>query len=434
MEKQVGCDKIEWHSETRKISELIAYEKNPRKFTPKGMEDLTVSLEKFGLAEPIVINQDNVICGGHARIKALQKISGKNAEVQVYVPNKLLDDAEIAELCVRLNKNIAGEFDFEILLNQFDMPDLLDWGFENTDFNLEPYETHIGGLTDPDEVPEPPEIAITKLGDTWLLGGHRLRCGDSTSKQEVALLCGEEKAKLMATDPPYLVDYQGGNHPQSWSNKGKANKDKHWDDYNEGDGAAFFSKFLKVALEVALTEKPAIYQWHATKRQALVEQAWLDNGLLVHQTLIWVKSRAVLTRSHYMWQHEPCFYGWVKGNIPDGKPPCNMTTIWQIDSKIEDGASGIHPTQKPVETVIRPIEYHTQAGDMIYEPFSGSGTAIIAAETCKRRCYAMELSPVFVDVAVKRWQNFTGEQAIHQATGKNFNELEAEQAATQDAA
>ena len=127
-----------------------------------------------------------------------------------------------------------------------------------------------------------------------------------------------------------------------------------------------------------------------------------------------------------MWQHEPCFYGWVKGNVPDGKPASNATTIWQIDSKIEDGASGIHPTQKPVETVIRPIEYHTQVGDMIYEPFSGSGTAIIAAETCKRRCFAIELSPVFVDVAVKRWQNFTGEQAIDQASGKSFNQLEAQ--------
>ena len=148
-------NKIEWHSETRKISELIAYEKNPRKFTPKGMADLEVSLDKFGLAEPIVINQNNVICGGHARIKALQKISGKNAEVQVYVPNKLLDDAEIAELCVRLNKNIAGEFDFEILLNQFDMPDLLDWGFENTDFNLADNESQIVGLN----LPEPDELA-----------------------------------------------------------------------------------------------------------------------------------------------------------------------------------------------------------------------------------------------------------------------------------
>ena len=439
MAKQVGDDvvsdvadnggnpnnKISWHSEVRKISELKSYEKNPRKFTPKGMADLEVSLEKFGLAEPIVINLDNVICGGHARVKALQKISGKNAEVQVYVPSKLLDDAEIAELCVRLNKNIAGEFDFEILLNRFDMPDLLDWGFESAEFGIVE-EQNIVGLTDPDEVPEVPEIAITRLGDTWLLGGHKIVCGDSTCKDTVALLCGDEKAKLMATDPPYLVNYSGGNHPQSWSNQGKANKDKHWDDYNEGEGAEFFSKFLSVALQVALTENPAIYQWHATKRQTLVEQAWLDNGLLVHQTLIWVKSRATLTRSHYMWQHEPCFYGWVKGNIPEGKPPSNMTTIWQIDSKIEDGASGIHPTQKPVETVIRPIEYHTQAGDMIYEPFSGSGTAIIAAETCKRRCYAMELSPVFVDVAVKRWQNFTGEQAIHQATGKSFNELEDE--------
>ncbi|MDE3016692.1 MAG: site-specific DNA-methyltransferase, partial [Pseudomonadota bacterium] len=178
---------------------------------------------------------------------------------------------------------------------------------------------------------------------------------------------------------------------------------------------------LKTALDIALVENPAIYQWHATKRQALVEQAWIECGLLMHQTIIWVKSRPVLTRCHYMWQHEPCFYGWVKGKVPM-KPPANASTVWQIDSKVEDGASGIHPTQKPVETVRRPIEYHTKPGDLIYEPFSGSGTAIIAAEMTGRRCYAMEMSPAFVDVAVKRWQNFTGKDAIHAETGERFND------------
>jgi hypothetical protein len=124
----------------------------------------------------------------------------------------------------------------------------------------------------------------------------------------------------MPTDPPYLVNYQGGNHPQSWHNS-PAVKDTHWDDYQDGEGAAFFTAFLRVTLAEALTPNPACYQFHASSRQALVEQAWQANGLLVHQQLIWVKSRAVLTHSHYLWQHEPCFYGWVQGKQPSRKPP-----------------------------------------------------------------------------------------------------------------
>jgi DNA modification methylase len=212
----------------------------------------------------------------------------------------------------------------------------------------------------------------------------------------------------MPTDPPYLVNYQGGNHPQSWHNKAEV-KDKHWDDYQEGDGADFFARFIEVALAEALTPNPAIYQFHASSRQALVEQAWKQNGLLVHQQLIWVKTRAVLTHSHYMWQHEPCFYGWVQGTPPSRKPPANATTIWPVDQAGD--SSGLHPTQKPVELIQRMVEYHTRPGEAIYEPFAGSGTAIVAAELTGRVCYAQELSPAFCDVIVQRWQELTGKTA-----------------------
>jgi DNA modification methylase len=215
-----------------------------------------------------------------------------------------------------------------------------------------------------------------------------------------------ERAVLMATDPPYLVDYRGGNHPQSWANRAEV-KDKHWDDYVDPDQASdFFASFIRVALKEALSDRPAIYQWHAARRSILVEQAWLSNKLLVHQQIIWKKSRPVLGRQHFMWQHEPCLYGWVQGKIPRLRPPNNATTIWDVNQRGE--SDGIHPTQKPAELFVRPMQWHTRSGGVVFEPFSGSGTSIIAAEMTGRRCFALEISPSFVDVACRRYQEHTG--------------------------
>jgi len=253
----------------------------------------------------------------------------------------------------------------------------------------------------------------TKLGDLWHLGDHRLLCADSTDPASVERLMDNAKAALLATDPPYLVNYQGGNHPQSRHNSAKT-KDKHWDDYEDPEAAvAFYVGFLRAALP-HLAPNTAIYQWHAHRRQALVEAAWKDCGLLVHQQLIWAKARGVLTHSHYLWAHEPCFYGWVEGAPPSRKPPANESTVWQID---QQGASmGIHPTQKPLALFERPMSYHTAPGAICYEPFAGSGTQLIAAERLGRRCYAIELEPRYVDVAVARWEAFAGRPAAREAS------------------
>jgi DNA modification methylase len=207
-----------------------------------------------------------------------------------------------------------------------------------------------------------------------------------------------QTATLMATDPPYLVDYDGGSHPQSWHNKASV-KDKHWDDYQDpAAGVAFFRGFIEAALP-HLAPHVAIYQWHAHRRQ-----------VLVHQQLIWAKARAVLTHSHFMWQHEPAFYGWVEGAPPLLKPPANATTVWQVDQVGE--SDGIHPTQKPVELFARPIAYHTRPGDICYDAFLGSGTAVIAAEQAGRRSYGLEISPAYAQVCIERWQAFTGREAV----------------------
>jgi len=228
---------------------------------------------------------------------------------------------------------------------------------------------------------------------------HRLMCADSTDKASVERLMNEEKAGLMATDPPYCVEYHGGNHPRSLSNS-ELVKDKHHADYQEtGLGKNFFLQFLKVALDAALSERPAIYQWHAHKRQAMVEECWGECGLMIHQQLIWAKARPVLTFSHMLWAHEPCFYGWIKGKPPARKPPATATTLWKLD---QQGLQGIHPTEKPVAVFAWPMEWHLEKGEVAFEPFAGSGTSLVAAEQTGRLCYAIEKAPAFVACTLER--------------------------------
>jgi len=248
----------------------------------------------------------------------------------------------------------------------------------------------------------------------------------------VARVMDGKRAVLMATDPPYLVDYRGGQHPATEANGGKwgADPDKHWDTYIDHEHSVeFYIAFLHTAVSWALAENAAVYQWFAIMRSEVIWQSWREAGLLAHQVLIWKKTRAVLTHSQFMWDYEPFVYGWPEGHPPRLRPPADTKAVWEIESKIDDGATGIHPTQKPIETIRRPITYHTEPGGLLYEPFSGSGTAIIAAEELGRSCAAIELSPAFVDVAVARWQAFTGREAVLEDDGRTFKELADERLA-----
>ncbi len=258
----------------------------------------------------------------------------------------------------------------------------------------------------------------TSTGQRWRIGDHRLLCGDSTSVDDVARLMGGERAVLFSTDPPYAVGYTGGSHPQSWANRGAANRDKDWSGQyveaksadirnTEEAGLELYRGFIKAALEFAIVRNAAWYLWHASKRHSMVEKVWAEFGAFVHQQIIWVKSRPVLTYSTYLWQHEPCLFGWIKGERPktrrsqvgatgDEFP----TTVWQVpSSEVETDA---HPTSKPCRLFSLPLEMHTEPGDICYEPFSGSGSQLVAAQQTGRRCYAIEKSPPFVAVALER--------------------------------
>ncbi len=257
----------------------------------------------------------------------------------------------------------------------------------------------------------------TELGQLWILGDHRLLCGDSTSPADVTRLMNGEKAVLFATDPPYLVDYTGENHPGTKASQDRPSLNKDWsssyrdfDGSEQGDG--LYDGFIKVAVEIAIREDAAWYCWHASRRQAMVEAAWEKHGAFVHQQVLWCKDRAILTRSWYLWQHEPCFFGWVRGK----KPPKNvaaspLSTVWSLPS-VSRSEDIDHPTIKPVEVFAIPMRQHTEPGDICYEPFSGSGTQIVAAEQTRRRCYAMEVAPEFLAVGIQRWADATGKTPV----------------------
>ncbi len=385
-------------------SELIANPKNWRKHPAAQRKAMNAILAEIGFAGAVLAREDEsgrlVLIDGHLRAEA---VSG--ADVPVLVLD--VTEAEADKILATFDPLSAmAEIDSGAWSSLIDGITFTDADFGKVLGGLRPGVKP--GKTDEDAIPEPPKEPVTRPGDLWILGDHRILCGDSTNTGDVARLMNGEKAALMATDPPYLVDYQGGNHPQSWANRPDV-KDKHWDDYVDPDKASdFFSLFMGVALP-HLEEYAAIYQWHASSRQMLVQAAWEQNSVHVHQTIIWVKARPVLTRCHYMWQFEPAFYGWKKGKSPKLKPPANSRNVWEIDQQGEQ--DGIHPTQKPVELFRRPLQFHTKPGGLAYEPFSGSGTAIIAAENTGRRVFAMELSPQFVDVAVQRWEEYSGQKA-----------------------
>jgi DNA modification methylase len=398
------------------ISDLILDEKNANKGTKRGRELLGQSIRKYGAGRSVVVDRHGRVIAGNKTLEAARAVGIKSISIVesdgsslVAVQRGDLDlknDKKAKELAIADNR--VSEIDLEWnpeVLASLDV-DLTQFWNEN-ELNSLLKEYRCGDLA----APEPKvELAAelqkkwkTARGQIWEVSRHRLMCGDSASESDVSALMDQKIAKLCATDPPYLVSYDAKNHPSKDFSDGK-NKDwkgRYADKQKTESLGPFYQAFLKQALQVC-DPRAGIYVWHASQRQVEVEQAMRACGILVHQQIIWVKNKPVLTHSFYMWQHEPCFFGWVKGNKPVRREGEFPTTVWQVDVPILPGKESRHPTEKPLELFAKPMRLHTDEGDVCYEPFSGSGTQLAAAEILKRRCFAIEIDPGFVAVALQR--------------------------------
>ena len=264
-----------------------------------------------------------------------------------------------------------------------------------------------------DEIPEPPEEPVSRPGDLWILGNHRLLCGDATVATDVERVLGSVKPLLMVTDPPYGVDYD-----PAWRNKAGAAATRRTGKVLNDDRADWHEAWALFPGDVA-------YVWHGALHTATVIASLAAAGFEMRAQIIWAKDRLVLSRGDYHWQHEPCAYSVRKSGKGHWSGDRKQTTLWQIANRDQD-AETVHGTQKPVECMRRPIVNNSSPGQAIYDPFMGSGTTLIAAETTGRVCHGIELNPAYVDVAVERWQKFTGEVAVLDGQKHCFDNLRAE--------
>jgi DNA modification methylase len=399
-------------SEFWPIEKITPYARNSRTHSDEQVAQIAASIREWGWTNPILVDEDGGLIAGHGRLLAARKLGltqiptmvakgWSEAQKKAYViaDNKLALNAgwDLELLAVELG-DLQG-FDFDLMLTGFSDEELSKLLTEKTE-----------GLTDPDAVPEAPIDPVAKPGDVWLLGKHRLVCGDSTDVHTVAKALNGVSPHLMVTDPPYGVEYdpawrEKAGVAASGTAKGKVlNDDKA--DWREA---------------WALFPGDVAYVWHAGLFAGVVGDSLASCDLLLRSQIIWDKGQLVLSRGDYHWEHEPCWYAVKKGAKGHWAGDRKQTTIWHIPKpkKSETG----HGTQKPVECMKRPIENNSSAGQAVYEPFSGSGTTIIAGEMTGRSVHAIELNPAYVDVTIKRWQDFTGKAATLEGDGRTFDDV-----------
>ncbi|GLS79897.1 site-specific DNA-methyltransferase [Paracoccus marinus] len=413
--------------EYRPLDSLVPYARNARTHSEAQVAEIAGSIREFGFTNPVLIAEDGTLIAGHGRVLAA-RLLGMDTVPTITLTG--LSDNQRRALVLADNR-IALNAGWDEALLSLELTDLKEAGFDlgilgfedgELDRLLAGTEGEEEGSTPPVVIPEPPRNPVSRTGDLWILGDHRLLCGDATSHDDVRRLMNGERAVLFATDPPYLVDYDGSNHPtrnKDWSQSYGTT----WDDSSQG--AELYDNFIAAAVAEAITEDAAWYCWHASRRQAMLEACWEKAGAFVHQQIIWVKDRGVLTRSHYLWKHEPCFMGWRRPNRPPKVAEQTLPSTWEMPSFARDERPD-HPTPKPLDAFGIPMRQHVARGGLCYEPFSGSGSQIMAGEANDRRVFAMEISPAYVDVAVERWQAETGKDAILDGDGRTFAEVTVE--------
>ncbi len=386
------------------LDSLIPYARNPRK-NDGAVDKVAASIKEFGWRSPIVVDEEMVILAGHTRYKAAKKLG--LTEAPVHIAEGLTEAQKKAYRIAdnRVAEEAEWDYDFlKIELADLDgLEDLTGFDAEELDKILTPETTE--GLTDEDAVPEVQDDPISKEGDVWILGRHRLMCGDSTSIDAVEKLMDGRKADMVFTDPPYGVDYDGIN------NDDRAGLD----DLLRGA----FANYLATAKSGS-----SIYVFHSDKCADIFHAAFRE-FFHFSSMVIWAKNSLTLSRTDYQSQHEPCLYGWMKGGTHTFYGDRKQVSLWRFDKERVEG----HTTPKPVALIERAIANSSKGGDIISDLFGGSGSTLIACEKTARDCRMMELDPKYVDVIIRRWQDFTGQAAIHEETGVPFNEMAIQEAA-----
>lgn len=431
--------KIEVRTELWPLSRFVEYAGNPRN-NDAAVGRMSASIREFGFKIPCLVRSDGELVDGHLRLKAARQLNLSE------LPVILCDEwtpAQVKAFRLLVNRSATwAEWDEELLARELKEIQESDFDLNLTGFDPgEIDELLLTTLDDCADVAPPlPASPVSRLGDLWRLGRHRVLCGDSTDASDVARLLNGRQPRLMITDPPYGIELDSewrdraglNRHGPAESSYMKKRTPGHTQTAISGDTRADWSEAFALvpSLEVA-------YVWHASHFTREVLDGLLNIGFLHHQQVIWDKGRPVLTRTHYWFQHEPCWYVRKKNAPWFGKAGEN-STIWASPSpKFIMGGSEEdkfdHPTQKPVELMRRPILNHTKRGDLVYEPFLGSGTTLAAAELTQRVCCAMELDPQYVDVAVQRWQTLTGQPAILDGGNQSFQELARERVSAKGA-
>ena len=417
--------------ETWPLVALRPYERNAKHHPPEQIDKIAQSMEQFGWTVPILIDADGEIIAGHGRVMAAEQLNIKTAPVIIL--NHLTEKQQRAYRLADNKLTEIGGWNDELLSVELDDLANFDFDLESLGFDTADIDSLLADLNDDNEseetVPELFENPVSAIGDLWVLGNHRLLCGDCTNVNNVKRLMNGERAVLFATDPPYLMSYTGNDRPRNVDGNSKdknwAKYGKTWDDADKNSD--LYERFICTAVDIAIDERAAWYCWYSSKMQIKLEKEWEAFDAFVHQQIIWVKSPPTLTFSTYTWGHEPCFYGWVRGKKPkilQGRLGKESTT-WHMKAINSNRAKDDidHPTPKPLDAFGIPMRTHVPRGGLCYEPFSGSGSQIMAGEENDRRVYAVEIEPSYVDVAVQRWQNATGRDAVLDADGATFNQI-----------
>jgi len=419
----------EMHIENWPIDRLREYPRNPRK-NDGAVERMCESIRQFGFKIPVLARGDGEIVDGHLRLKAARKLGITE------IPVILCDEwtaAQVKAFRLMVNRSVTwADWDEELLA--LELQEIQESDFDLSLTGFDPGE--IDGLLalEDDEkanaAPPLPETPVSRPDDLWSLGPHRVLCADATSAEVVARLLGERRPRLMVTDPPYGIELDSEWRDRAGLNGCGAAEPSYMKKRTKGHTETTISGDTRADWSEAFAMVPSIeaaYVWHASKYTREVLDGLLRIGFLYHQQIIWNKGRTVLTRTLYWFQHEPCWFVRKKNALWFGKAGEN-STIWDSPSPkfIMGGADEEkydHPTQKPIELIRRPILNHLRRGELVYDPFLGSGTTLAAAELTERVCYGIELDPKYVDVIIQRWQQLTGKEATLDGDGSTFEQV-----------